>query len=373
MSYLLRQALGLESGVLDEPVNTEVTETDYVRSQHELEVAIDATDKTIADINTVSSYTDFISKSDIENNQIAVEAIYIGLEHILNKHQITTTEYFPSLESWDTRGSYNKQISLEKLDKILDGLKTGAKNMWDYLVKKFNEFVTTTRIFIAKHVIGRAEKLRRTFSKKFVEVGHLQINGLLCAAYISKDDITEERIKDFFNALKMDFINDDTDICERGYNSANWTLQKDTTFTGKCAGVYVTFTKNEDIVDVTSRIITEVPEELKPKIMSDLNGLKHRKYVYTLESDKLNKIIGNLSIRLQQFLTYDCEMLKVGRHNNGCPDKVKMGNVYAKYCNQVVSSLTSAINHLLVFISDEHEIRYAKETLDKAKDEKYKV
>lgn len=162
MSYIqLRYTLGLESTdyLLEPEVTEEVAnqlEVDYIKSEHELATSSQELDKLQTDISTVSSYHEFIKKED-ELDTVTVEAIYIGLDSLLAKHQITTNEVYPSLESWEYNPSGSRAISLETTGNVLTGLKEGIKKAAITIFKKIKEFLKSFLNFFKK-VFSRRKK-----------------------------------------------------------------------------------------------------------------------------------------------------------------------------------------------------------------------
>lgn len=158
MSYTqLRYTLGLEStDYLLEPEVANQLEVDYIKSKHELATSSQELDELQTDINTVCSYHEFIKKED-ELDTVTVEAIYIGLDSLLAKHQITTSEVYPSLESWEYNPSGSRAITLETTGNLLTGLKEGIKKAVITVFKKIKEFLKSFLNFFKK-VFSRRKK-----------------------------------------------------------------------------------------------------------------------------------------------------------------------------------------------------------------------
>lgn len=106
----MRQALGLES-IVESVGVSEISEADVIRSEHEVAEVSSELTEVQQDIKAVSSYHDLIERiePDASSSVITTEAIYIGLERILNKHNVYVDEVMPSLENWSINPNYTME------------------------------------------------------------------------------------------------------------------------------------------------------------------------------------------------------------------------------------------------------------------------
>lgn len=169
MNSILLRNLGIEDYAVE--VTPPVTESEMTQSFHEMDEVINQSTEVQQDIKTVSSYVEIIENMNTNNSNtiITTEAIYIGLEHVLNKHQIKVDELFPSLESWSYDSRSSKQVSLEKAESLLAGLKEKGNNLLQTIIKKFEEFkqkvITFFRTVWRKMVKSKLEKYEEGIKK----------------------------------------------------------------------------------------------------------------------------------------------------------------------------------------------------------------
>ena len=169
MNLELRRALGLES--MTEPtVMSPVTEAEMIQAGYDADDAFEEYINVEQDIKAVSGYQDIIDRVDPSdvNNVVTAEAIYIGLEHILNKHNVHVTELYPSLEGWDNTSSYARQVSMEKTESLLSGLKEKGRQTIEWIIKKFNEFIAKIKSFF-KNVYLKITRAKNAALKKEVK------------------------------------------------------------------------------------------------------------------------------------------------------------------------------------------------------------
>ena len=199
MNNQLRITLGLESAYIDAVPEVDETqfEVEYIQSQHDLETAGNDLTKIQSDIGTVSQYQEIVSNPEIETNAVATEAIYIGLEHILNKHGIKTEEWYPSLENWKYDSTTSRAVSMEKTEGLLNGLKEKGKQALDWIIKKMTDFIKFIKDKIMSFFVKKQKKdivdakqnydnLVKKFSKE--ETNHSSSNTAVTGLGYNKKD-----------------------------------------------------------------------------------------------------------------------------------------------------------------------------------------
>ena len=147
----MRQALGLES-IVESVGVSEISEADVIRSEHEVAEVSSELTEVQQDIKAVSSYHDLIERiePDASSSVITTEAIYIGIERILNKHNVYVDEVMPSLENWSINPNYTRTVSLEKAEGLLAGLKEKGRQAIEWIIKKFREWRDKIKAFFNK-------------------------------------------------------------------------------------------------------------------------------------------------------------------------------------------------------------------------------